>query len=189
VQVFFIPSSSMAPTLAVDDRIVVEKVSYRVREPQRGDVVVFAGVGAVPPATDGPLLQRITGRIGRAIGVIPPDPSDLVKRVMGLPGEEISIADGILRIDGVAFAEPYLAGDSQGDFGPVVVPDETLFFLGDNRRNSADSRGSLGFVSRDRVIGRALGVVWPLDNAASLLAQRPQALPCVVGDAACVGGG
>jgi signal peptidase I len=174
VQVFFIPSSSMVPTLAVDDRIVVEKVTYRFREPVRGEVVVFAGAGGTAPVRDGPLPMRVFEGLGRLIGVIPPDPSDLVKRLIGLPGEEISIVQGVLRIDGVPLAEPYIDGPAPGDFGPVLVPDDALFFLGDNRRNSADSRGSLGFVARERVIGRAVGVVWPLGNARSLSGPLPE---------------
>jgi signal peptidase I len=177
VQVFFIPSSSMVPTLAVDDRIIVEKVSYRFREPERGDVVVFAGLGAPVQTSDDPLPMRVFAGLGRLVGVIPPDPSDLVKRVVGLPGDEVAIVDGVLRIDGVPLDEGYLDGPAPGDFGPVVVPDDALFFLGDNRRNSADSRGSLGFVARDRVIGRALAVVWPPGNARSLLGQRPEPSP------------
>jgi signal peptidase I len=174
VQVFFIPSSSMVPTLAVDDRIVVEKITYRFREPQRGDVVVFAGADAVPVVSDGPVVRRALDALGRATGVIPPDPSDLVKRVVGLPGEEVAIVDGVLRIDGVALDEPYIDAAAPADFSPVTVPDGTLFFLGDNRRNSADSRGSLGFVTRERVIGRALAVVWPFNNARSLVSSMPQ---------------
>jgi len=177
VQVFFIPSSSMVPTLAVDDRILVEKVTYRFREPERGDVVVFAGAGGAAPAVDGPAVQRAVERLGRLVGVIPPVPSDLVKRVIAFPGEEVALVDGVLVIDGVRYDERYLVGPAASDFGPVVVPQGALFFLGDNRRNSADSRGALGFVDRDRVIGRALVVVWPLDNATSLLRQRPAALP------------
>jgi len=179
VQVFFIPSSSMLPTLAIDDRIAVEKITYRFSEPARGDVVVFSGT---PRATDGSEEQRAIGArvleaLGRFVGVVPPDPSDLVKRVIGLPGEEVSIVDGLLHLDGVPYAEDYLAGSVGTDYGPVVVPDGTLFFLGDNRRNSADSRGGLGFVERERVIGRAVGVVWPFENASSLLGRGPVPLP------------
>jgi signal peptidase I len=171
VQVFFIPSSSMVPTLAVDDRIVVEKVTYRFREPRRGEVVVFAGQAGAPVAADGPLLERTLTGLGRLTGVVPPNPSDLVKRVVGLPGEEIAIVDGVLQVDGTPIDEPYLDAAAPADFAAVTVPDGALFFLGDNRRNSADSRGSLGFVARERVVGRALGVIWPLSNARSLTLQ------------------
>lgn len=178
VQVFYIPSSSMVPTLAVDDRIVVEKLGYRIREPRRGDIVVFSGARDAAPVTDdaGPVLRGVRS-VGRAVGLIPPQPSDLVKRLIGLPGDRIAIVDGLLEVNGVPYGEPYLSGPVASDFGPVVVPDDALFFLGDNRRNSADSRGSLGFVARDRVIGRAVVIMWPLDNAASLLGQRPTPLP------------
>lgn len=164
----------MAPTLAVDDRIVVEKVSYRVRGPARGDVIVFAGAERGAPIDDERAgLERAVDAVGRFIGVVPPDPSDLVKRVVGLPGDEVSIVDGLLHLDGVAHREQYLTGPAASDFGPVTVPDGALFFLGDNRRNSADSRGGLGFVAADRVIGRAVAVVWPFRNAGSLSGQRP----------------
>ena len=179
VQVFFIPSSSMVPTLSVDDRIVVEKVTYRFREPQRGDVIVFAGERSDRPGAsseDAGAIARMLRALGTATGLVPPDPSDLVKRLIGLPGDEVSVVDGVLRIDGLPYAEDYLTGPPASDFGPVLVPEGTYFFLGDNRRNSADSRGSLGFVAQDRVIGRAVAVVWPFDNTSSLLGQRPRAL-------------
>jgi signal peptidase I len=179
LQVFFIPSSSMVPTLAVDDRILVEKLSYRFREPVRGDVIVFAGERTAAETADDALgpVERLLRPLGIATGLIPPSPSDLVKRLIGLPGEEVAVIGGVLHVDGVALAEGYLSGPVASDFGPVTVPDDAYFFLGDNRRNSADSRGSLGFVARDRVIGRAVVVAWPLGNAASLIGQRPVPLP------------
>jgi signal peptidase I len=180
VQVFFIPSSSMVPTLQVDDRIVVEKVTYRFREPQRGDVIVFAGETRSSTQTSAVADEDTFGRVidaaGRFVGLVPPDPSDLVKRLIGLPGDEIAVIDGLLHVNGVAYAEPYLTGPAASDFGPVVVPEGTLFFLGDNRRNSSDSRGALGSVARERVIGRAVAVVWPVSNSASLVGQRLEPL-------------
>ena len=178
LQVFFIPSSSMSPTLEVDDRIIVEKLSYRFREPVRGDVIVFSGARLSASAEDdgSGAIERTLRRLGAASGLIPPDPSDLVKRLIGFPGEEIAVIDGILHVDAVPFGEPYLSGPVASDFGPVRVPDDALFFLGDNRRNSADSRGSLGFVERERVIGRAMAVVWPSENLSSLLGQRLEPL-------------
>lgn len=178
VQVFFIPSSSMEPTLEIDDRIVVEKVTYRFREPARGDVVVFASAPRADASSDdADPVARLLRSIGLLVGVVRPDPSDLVKRLVGLPGDEVAIVDGLLEVNGIPLGEPYLTGPVAADFGPVTVPEGTLFFLGDNRRNSSDSRGGLGFVERERVIGRAVAVVWPLRNAASLLGQRPQPLP------------
>jgi signal peptidase I len=179
VQVFFIPSSSMVPTLSVDDRIVVEKLTYRFREPQRGDVIVFAGErseGHASARDEVGAIDRVVRALGSATGLMAPDPSDLVKRLIGLPGDEVAMVDGVLLIDGRPYAEDYLTGPVASDFGPVRVPEGTYFFLGDNRRNSADSRGSLGFVAQERVIGRAVAVVWPLENLSSLVGQRPHAL-------------
>jgi signal peptidase I len=180
VQVFYIPSSSMVPTLAIDDRMVVEKLSYRTGEPARGDVVVFRGSEQQQQQPiDRPLQDRLTRAVGQFVGVVPLDASDLVKRVIGLPGDEVSIVDGVLHLDGVPHAESYVEPSTIPDFGPVVVPEGTLFFLGDNRRNSADSRGSLGFVARDRVVGRALAIVWPRENVGTLTGLRP--VPIVAG--------
>jgi signal peptidase I len=167
VQVFYIPSSSMVPTLAVDDRIAVEKLTYRVREPQRGDVIVFRA------ADDGtrverPLLRRLARTAVQFVGLVPLDDSDLVKRLVALPGETVELVDGVLFIDGVAYDEPYRAVGDRSGYGPAVVPDGMLFFLGDNRSNSSDSRSRLGFVERERVIGRAFAIIWPFDNARML---------------------
>jgi signal peptidase I len=85
-----------------------------------------------------------------------------------LPGETVELVEGTLYIDGVAFAEDYRASGDRSSFGPVTVPADTLFFLGDNRSNSSDSRSRLGFVERDRVIGRAFAIVWPSSNARML---------------------
>ena len=168
----------MVPTLAVEDRMVVEKLTYRVRDPVRGEVVVFRPEPAAS-RPDRPLWWWVVRGAAQFVGIVPLDESDLVKRVAGLPGETIEIRGGVLHVDGVAYAEPYLDGSAGADFGPVVVPDGHLFFLGDNRANSSDSRSRLGFVPVDRVVGRALAVVWPPRNLAGLLDERPQ--PAVPG--------
>jgi len=172
VQVFWIPSSSMVPTLQVDDRMVVEKLSYRVRDPARGDVVVFRpeSTGTV---VERPLLRRILRAGVQFVGVVPLDASDLVKRVAGLPGETVEIRGGVLLVDGVAYAEGYLASGAGADYGPVTVPPGQYLMLGDNRSNSSDSRGRLGFVPEERLVGRAFAVVWPLENAAWLTRGAP----------------
>ncbi len=173
VQVFYIPSSSMVPTLMIDDRMVVEKLSYLVREPSRGDVVVFSGVQRATPPEGLTPLQRALRSTGQFVGVVPLDASDLVKRVVAFPGEEVQLIEGVLHVDGVAFIETYRRGDDRSNYGPVVVPPGTLFFLGDNRSNSSDSRGALGFVARERVIGRAFAVIWPSSNAGRLTGGGP----------------
>lgn len=165
----------MVPTLEVEDRMVVEKLTYRVRDPERGEVVVFR------PEPTGERVDRPFWwwalRAGvQFVGIVPLDQSDLVKRVAALPGETVEIRDGVLHVDGVGYAEPYLNGTAGADFGPVTVPDGHLFFLGDNRANSSDSRSRLGFVPIDRVVGRAVAVAWPVRNAAWLVGGGPAPL-------------
>lgn len=138
LQVFSIPSESMEPTLLVGDRIAVERVSYRFREPQRGDIVVFTGAPGEPP--------------------------HLVKRLIGLPGDHVEITDGVVRVNGEALDEPYVEFPDGRSSGPYDVPDGHLFFLGDNRGHSDDSRYGLGMVARERVVGRAILRIWPLSR-------------------------
>lgn len=169
VQVFYIPSGSMEPTLQVDDRMVVEKITYRFREPARGEVAVFEGksFGEVDPsATAG---ERFVRGVGQFLGLVPASARDFVKRVIGLPGDEILIEEGVVFVNGEPLDEPYVVFEDPTDFGPITVPDGQLFFLGDNRPNSSDSRRSLGYVPLDQVVGRAAYVIWPPDNAASLM--------------------
>jgi signal peptidase I len=172
LQVFYIPSSSMEPTLQIDDRMVVEKITYRFREPIRGEVVVFEGdeLGLVDP--DASITNRVVRGVGQFLGVVPASARDFVKRVIGLPGDEVLIEDGQVYVNGVPLDEPYVVFDDGSDYGPVTVPEDHLFFLGDNRPNSSDSRRSLGFVPRDHVVGRSAVIIWPFDHAGSLLDVR-----------------
>jgi signal peptidase I len=168
VQVFYIPSSSMEPTLQINDRMVVEKVTYRFREPRRGEIAVFEGdeLGA-PPEGQGTVQRAVRG-VGQFIGIVPASARDFVKRVVGLPGDEILIEGGQVFVNGEPLDEPYVVYDDQSDFGPVTVPEDRLFFLGDNRPNSSDSRRGLGFVAADHLVGRAGVIIWPLDHAGLL---------------------
>jgi signal peptidase I len=168
LQVFFIPSGSMEPTLQIDDRMVVEKITYLFREPVRGEIVVFEGesFGVVDPdATAG---ERIIRGVGQFLGVVPTSARDYVKRVIGLPGDEIVIEDGEVRVNDELLEEAYVVFEDPSDFGPVTVPDGHLFFLGDNRPNSADSRRGLGFVPVDAVVGRSAVIIWPFDHVGLL---------------------
>lgn len=135
LQVFSIPSVSMEPTLLVGDRIAVERVTYRFREPRRGDIVVFGGAPGEPP--------------------------HLVKRLIRLPGDHIEIDEGVVSVNGETLEEPYVVRPDGRSSGPYDVPDGHLFFLGDNRGLSDDSRYGLGFVARDRVVGRSVVRLWP----------------------------
>jgi signal peptidase I len=157
VQAFFIPSSSMEPTLAPGDRILVQKVVYG---PDRGDVIVFSDPQG-RPGPDRGIIGGFVHWLSSTLGIERPEHEDFIKRAIGLPGETVELRDGRLFVDGVQISEPYLRGavDTR-DYGPVRVPEGALFVLGDNRLNSNDSRFGLGFVPVDKVVGRAVAIVW-----------------------------
>jgi signal peptidase I len=146
LQAFWIPSGSMEPTLQVDDRVLVNKISYDIEDVERGDIIVF---------------ERPEGW---GVG----DIKDLIKRVIALPGETVGVVDGVVHIDGQPLDEPYLADgtltpdffDESGCVPTCVVPEDHLFVLGDNRTNS-DASNHFGFVPFDDVVGRAVVRVWP----------------------------
>jgi signal peptidase I len=158
VQAFFIPSSSMEPTLEPGDRVLVQKVVYG---PDRGDVIVFSDPQG-RPGPDRGIVGGFVHWLSSTLGIERPEHEDFIKRVIGLPGETVELRDGRLFVDGVRIREPYLRGavDTR-DYGPVRVPEGALFVLGDNRLNSNDSRFGLGFVPVDKVVGRAFAIVWP----------------------------
>lgn len=141
-QPFYIPSGSMEPTLQIGDRIIVNKITYRFSEPKRGDVMVFK---------------------------YPLEPSrDYIKRVIGLPGETLEIKDSALYINGQVVEEQYLDPNLRFmDYGPVTVPANAYFMMGDNRNNSQDSR-FWGTLQRNYVVGKAVWIFWPLDRFGSI---------------------
>ena len=142
-QTFFIPSESMVPRLETDDRVLVNKFAFDLRDPARGDVVVFR----TPPNATG-----ITGM------------DDLVKRVVGLPGNTIEGRDGRIFINGRVLNEPYLpAGLRSTTFAAQKVPANSYFMLGDNRQFSNDST-HWGPASRDLFVGPVFMTIWPLDR-------------------------
>ena len=127
---------SMQPNLYVGDRVMTEKISYRFREPSRGDIVVVD--------------QAVRG-------------VDLVKRVVGLPGEILEVRDGHVWINGELLTEPYAQNFGGPDYGPALVPKGQVFVLGDNRRLSHDSR-LIGPVSLETVKRRVIFIYWPLEE-------------------------
>jgi signal peptidase I len=162
VQAFFIPSGSMEPTLDPGDRVLVQKVVYG---PDRGDVIVFSDPQG-RPGPDRGIIGGFVHWLSRTLGIERPEHEDFIKRVIGLPGETVELRDGRLFVEGVRIHEPYLKGAVDArDYGPVRVPDGSLFVLGDNRLNSNDSRFGLGFVPVDKVVGRAFAIVWPPSRA------------------------
>ena len=157
LQSFYIPSRSMEPTLQIGDRIIVNKLSYHLHGVGRGDVVVFAR----PP--------------GEAAVCSPPPVNDLVKRVIGLPGETISVAGGQVYIDGRLLPEPWLpagtitqAGPGSAPFSlshPFHIPQGYYFVMGDNRTESCDSR-YWGPIPRSLIVGKVDLRIWPLNRIA-----------------------
>ena len=138
LQVFWIPSGSMEPTLDIQDRIVVNKVAFHFRPPQRVEIVVFRQVAST--ATE----KR-----------------DLIKRVIGLPGETLIIKDGKIFINNKPLLENHDMNEDFANFGPVTVPANSYFVMGDNRPASADSR-YWGFLPKANLIGPAFLRLWPL---------------------------
>ena len=139
LQTFFIPSESMESTLKKHDRVLVNKLSYKLHDIHRGDVVVFRR----PPKETNKEIK------------------DLIKRVVALPGEQVEGRDGHVLIDGKLLTEPYLdPGRTTGDFAPIVIPQGMIFVMGDNRGNSEDSR-VFGPIEQKLVVGRAFVRIWP----------------------------
>ncbi|MDP8992533.1 MAG: signal peptidase I [Actinomycetota bacterium] len=169
-QAFFIPSESMRPQLEVSDRVLVSKLSYRLHDPRRGDIVVFD----CPPSRcgqggdDGSGVSGLIRSLGRALGLAQPSSQELIKRVVGLPGETVEARGGQVYVDGRRLVEPYLPpGTATSALAPTRVPEGAVFVLGDNRSFSTDSR-VFGPVRRSSVVGRAIGTVWPPGRAAFL---------------------
>jgi len=166
-QVFYIPSGSMIPQLAINDRVVVSKLAYRLHEPRRGDVVVFDAPGGHPSDHSSVPVRAVKAVLG-AVGLSAPSTEEYIKRVIGLPHDRVEGHDGKVFVDGRELVEPYLPpGDVTSDFGPVVVGEGQLWVMGDNRDNSADSR-VFGTIPRSTVVGRALARLWPPGRAAFL---------------------
>jgi len=163
IQAFFIPSRSMEPTLEVGDRVVVNRLAYRIGEPAHGDVVVFLrpiGTGEAPPS--GP-LSWVRRAVAQGLGGTPPGSEDLIKRVVGLPGDKLEGRDGQLWRNGRRVPEPYLASGRTSDFDPVRIKPGYYWVMGDNREDSADSR-VFGQVPRSTLVGRAVLTVWPVTH-------------------------
>jgi signal peptidase I len=173
VQFFYIPSGSMENTLQVNDRVAVNKVPFIGKSIERGDVVVFDGTDSFVPANSATTRDPISGllvSLGQSLGVVSPDGSDFVKRVIGVAGDNVQCCDaqGRLLINGVPLEEPYLyPGDAPSSLAfDAVVPEGKLWVMGDHRSASADSRAHLGdpgggMVPTSKVVGRVMAVVWP----------------------------
>jgi signal peptidase I len=185
VQAFFIPSGSMEDTLLVGDRVLVNKIVYDVRQPERGEIVVFRGPDNwVPENAPDPnvgFFAKLGRTVGDLVGVSQPGEKDFIKRVIGLPGDEVSCCDvnGNVLVNGTPLDEPYVHENSPADappvprecrsrkFGPITVEPGQMWVMGDHRLVSQDSRCQ-GQVPIDNVIGRAFVIVWPSSRWAGL---------------------
>lgn len=141
IQTFKIPTGSMIPTLNIGNHLMVNKFIYYFKKPKRGDIIVF---------------------------VYPVNPKkDFIKRLVGLPGETIEVKDGSVFINGEELRAPQTIAErhyyNEGMYGEglIKIPDNTYFVMGDNTRNSKDSR-FWGFVPKKNLLGKAFFVYWPL---------------------------
>jgi signal peptidase I len=143
-QAFQVEQYSMEPTLLPRDRVLVDKLTYRFREPHRGDIVVLKY----------PLNHQ----------------RNYIKRIVALPGDRLQVREGKLYINGSRTPEPYLNGTPQGNYGPLRVPGDSVFVMGDNRNNSEDSR-AFGSLQKSLIVGQALLVYWPPNRMRVLLSR------------------
>ncbi|MEU9129129.1 signal peptidase I [Kitasatospora sp. NPDC048540] len=182
VQVFVIPSGSMEQTIQVGDRVLVDRLTpWFGSEPGRGDVVVFQDPGGWleqdhARSTDGPVMRRVKSALA-TVGLIPSDNGDLIKRVIGLPGDTVECCDeqGRLSVNGTPLDEPYIAAGNAPSRQPfkVTVPAGRLWVMGDHRDLSADSRFHManpgnGTIPISNVVGRAFMIAWPVSRVGQL---------------------
>jgi signal peptidase I len=151
VEARWIPSPSMVPTLAIEDRLIVEKVGYRFGKPQRGDIVVF-----------NPTARLEAEKYKDAF----------IKRVVGVPGDSVEVKNGKVFVNGKALKEGYIAEVPRYTWGPQTVPSGEYLVLGDNRNNSYDGH-FWGFVPQDKIVGKAVLRFWPLNRLGGLSNDPP----------------
>jgi len=133
-----VEGDSMSPTIEHGERVVLNKVIYMFNQPERGEVII---------------IER--------------PHKNYIKRIVALPGDTIEVEDHTLYINEQAYNETYLTTesiDNTADFGPVVIPDNNYFVMGDNRAISQDSRNGLGFIKKDDIIGRSEYIYYPLED-------------------------
>lgn len=138
-----VEGQSMNPTIEDGERLIYNKLAYLINEPSHGDIII----------------------IKRPL-------KNYVKRVIGLPNETITILNQQLYINGMAYKQAFLNDSDENfftpDFGPITVPENSYFVMGDNRQASKDSRNGLGFITRDEIIGRSEVIIYPYSEWALL---------------------
>jgi signal peptidase I len=190
VQAFYIPSASMEPTLTRGDRVLVNKLSYRLGDPKRGDVIVFKDPYPDPckssnsssdkTGCNDAFPRKALNWFAEVFGLPTGDTRDFIKRIVALPGETIAMNQGNVYVcdapgcvpvdkngapkDGRLISFPHTSEEGpqkdEDTIPPFVVPDGQYFVLGDNRANSSDSRSFRG-VHKDDIVGKAFVLVWP----------------------------
>mgnify|MGYP000011200957 FL=1 len=143
VEPYLVDGPSMMPTLQNQQRLVVNRLIYRLREPEKGEILIFQ---------------------------YPKDPSrDFIKRVIAVPGDTIEIKDGNVFVNDELQTEDYILSKCRGDYPRVKIPEGHIFVMGDNRNNSEDSRfPDVGFVPFELIKGKAMVVFWPLADMKAL---------------------
>lgn len=197
-RIYLIPSGSMEPTLhgcegCTGDRIATEKITYAFTDPEPGDVAVFAGTGSwnadYDSSRSGNAVVHGLQDFGTLLGLIPPDENNLVKRIIATGGQTVSCqpADPGIMVDGEKVDDSYtlqppqneVAGINASDecggphFGPVTVPEDHYFMMGDNRTDSADSRYHLGdehqgTIPEKNIRGKAKAVIFPFTHLSGI---------------------
>ena len=143
VELYIVDGPSMKPTLQHEERLVVNKFIYRLRNPEKGEILIFK-------------YPRDTSR-------------DFIKRVIAVGGDTIEIKEGRVYVNDQMLKEDYILEKTRTEYPKVTIPEGTVFVMGDNRNNSDDSRfADVGFVPLDLIKGKAVVVFWPLDNIQSL---------------------
>jgi signal peptidase I len=166
----YIPSGSMLPTLQINDRLIIDKVSYHFQNPQRGDIIVFMPpdeaslcLGAPPPSKSKDLLNPSDSSQPKT----PKLKDAFIKRVIGLPGDKVQVKGQKVYINDQPLQEKYIEDAPNYEFGPIRVPKNSYLVLGDNRNNSCDSH-FWGYVPHDNIIGRAVVRFWPMNRVGGL---------------------
>lgn len=143
-----VPTGSMLPTIQLQDRLIVDRVFYKYDTIERGDIIVFTAPDSAQ------------------------EDKDLVKRAIGLPGEKLEVIKGAVYINDKVLDEPYVVEPADYNYGPVTVPPDSYFMLGDNRKYSKDSH-VWGYVPSENILGRVWIRYWPLDSFGHL-AKPPE---------------
>lgn len=164
IEPVFVDGPSMQDTLSTGNRLIVYKLGYYFAHPQNGDIIVIKiKEGSIDNL---PFIKSIPFLI-KAIPIV--DEVDYIKRVIGVPGDTIDIKDGYVYINGKKLIETYAKGatDSAGLTGSMMIPENKVYVLGDNRKNSRDSR-QMGLIDINKIKGKAVLRIWPLDEFGSI---------------------